>query len=171
MPKSKQQKADIIQNLQDKVANSKSIVFASDHGLSVKVVDNMRRELKKGGGEYLVAKKTLIKKAVDLPEDQLAKLTGSVGIVLSYEDAVVGPKVAHKVAKDHEALSIGAGFLAKEFILEDAVKRLASLPSREVLLAKLVGSINAPVSGFVNVLAGNLRNLVGVLNAIKSKKA
>lgn len=171
MPKTKEQKGEVIKGLQTKLAKSKSVVFATDKGLSVKIVEALRKELKKNGGEYLVAKKTLIKKAVEVPEDQMDKMDGSVGIVLSYDDAALGPKLVSKLAKENDRLSLGAGFLEQEFILPDMVRRLASLPSREVLLAKLVGSLNAPLSGLVGVMKGNLRNLVGVMHAIKEKKA
>jgi large subunit ribosomal protein L10 len=72
---------------------------------------------------------------------------------------------------NNERLDFLGGILEGKFIDAAQVKFLADLPSREELYAKLVGSINAPVSGFVNALAGNLRNLVGVLNAIQTKKS
>ena len=103
-------------------------------------------------------------------DEALDNLSGSVGIALSYEDEVVPASIVSKFAKENTTLTIGGGILENKFILADMVKRLASLPSKEVMLAKLVGTMQAPISGFVGALRANLRNLVGVLNAIKEKK-
>src|SRR3989344_6138021 len=173
MPKSKAQKKQLLDDLQDKLAQSKSVVFSSDHGLNVKTVDEMRREMKKSGAEYLVIKKTLLKLATkDMAEaPSWDEVTGSVGLTLSYGDELAGAKIVNKYAKVNETLNLGGGILENKFILADLVKRLANLPSKEQLLAKLVGSLQSPLSGLVGVLSGNLRNLVGVLNAIKDKKS
>lgn len=172
MPKSKQQKQEFLEKIQAKIALSKAAVLSSDNGLNVKTVENLRKALKAQNGEYLVAKKTLLKKALgDLGNNEaLDNLSGSVGIALSYEDELVPASILSKFAKENTTLTIGGGILENKFILADMVKKLASLPSKEVMLGKLVGTLQAPISGFVGALSGNLRNLVGVLNAIKEKK-
>ena len=98
-------------------------------------------------------------------------LEGSILTSLGYNDEVAAAKLMAEFAKDREDIQIVGGILEGEFVGTDAIKQLATLPSREELLAQLVGSINAPVSGFVNALAGNLRNFVYVLNAVKEAKA
>ncbi len=120
----------------------------------------------------MIAKKTLIKKATkDIGDDSdLENMTGTVGVTFSYEDEVSGAKIVNKFVKDNEAFNFGGGVLEGKFILPEMVKQLASIPSRDQLLAKLVGSLNSPISGMVGVLSGNLRNLVGTLNAIKESK-
>ncbi len=172
MPQNKQQKAEVLQKIQDKLAKSKTILFSSDQGLNVKTVEDLRKQLKAEGAEYLVAKKTLVKMAAKdmLPVEELDKIQGSVGMVLSYEDEVSGAKILHKFAKANEKLNIAGGILENKYIDLAMIQRLAVLPSKQELLAKLVGTIQAPVSGFVRVLSGNLRNLVGVLSAIKDQK-
>ncbi len=172
MPKSKQQKQEFLEKIQAKIALSKAAVLSSDNGLNVKTVENLRKALKAQNGEYLVAKKTLLKKALgDMGNDEaLDNLSGSVAIALSYEDELVPARTLSKFAKENATLTIGGGILENKFILPEMVKKLASLPSKEVMLGKLVGTLQAPISGFVGVLSGNLRNLVGVLNAIKEKK-
>lgn len=172
MPKSKQQKQELLEKLQEKLASSKAAVLSSDNGLNVKTVENLRKALKEKNAEYLVTKKTLLKKALGDLEgvESLEDLSGSVAISLSYEDEAIAANILNKFAKENAALQIGGGLLENRFILPEMVKRLASLPSKEVMLAKLVGTLQAPVSGFVGALKGNLRNLVGVLNAIKEKK-
>ncbi len=79
-------------------------------------------------------------------------------------------KLVKGFSKKHEDIEFQGGILEGQIIDIEELKKLADLPSREELLAKVVGSLNAPISGFVNVLAGNLRGLVNVLNAIKDNK-
>lgn len=173
MAKSKEQKKEILAVIKDKLAKSKSVVFSSDTGLNVKTVEQLRKDLRDNGAEYLVTKKTLLKKATkDIGESELFdNLNGSVAMVLSYEDEIVGAKIVNKYAKTNETLSLGGGILENEFILADKVKQLALLPSREELLAKLVGSINSPLTGIVRVLNGVQGNFVRVLGAIKEQKS
>jgi len=173
MAKTKEQKKDILDVLKDKIAKSKSVVFSSDQGANVKSVETLRTELRQNGAEYMVTKKTLLRLATkDLEgENQVEDLRGSVGLTLSYEDEVIGAKLANKFAKDNETFELSGGILEGVFILPEKVKTLATLPGKEQLLAKLVGSLNAPISGMVSVLSGNTRNLLGVLNAIKEKKS
>ena len=173
MSKTKDQKKEILKNIQEKLAESKSVVFSSDNGLDVKTVQALRKELKSEGGEYLVVKKTLLKKALaDLPDnEQLDDLTGSIALSFSYHDEATAAGVLHKYTKANETLTLGGGILENKLIMPEMVKRLATLPSKEQLLAQVVATIAAPISGMVNVLQGNLRNLVGVLGAIKDKNS
>lgn len=173
MPKNKQQKSDVISKIQDKITSSKAVVFSADQGLKVKEIEALRSELRKNNAEYLVAKKTLLKKAAKdiLADNDLGDLSGSVGITFSYGDEVTGAKIVNNFSKKHEALKMGGGILEEKFILVDMVKRLADLPTREQLLGQLVGTLKSPISGLANVLSGNTRKLVYALNAIKEKKS
>ena len=172
MAKTKEQKKEALKTVQDKLKDSKSVVFSSDTGSNVKTIQELRNELKQNDAEYLVVKKTLLRKAIkDMGEtDQLDDLAGSVAVTLSYNDEVSGAKILNKYAKQSEVLNLGGGILENAFIMPEMVKKLATIPSREELLAKLVGSLNSPISGLVGVLAGTTRNFVGVLNAIKDTK-
>jgi len=172
MAKTKEQKKEALKLIQDKLESSKSVIFSSDTGSNVKTIEELRKELKENDAEYLVVKKTLLKKATkDMgPTEQFDELNGSVAVTLSYSDEIVGAKILNKYAKTSEALNLGGGILENAFILPEMVKKLASLPSKEELLAKLVGSLNSPISGLVGVLSGTTRNFVGVLNAIKETK-
>ena len=97
---------------------------------------------------------------------------GNVAIGLGYSDHVALPKTVAEFVKKHaEQVKILGGALDHAFVDASAIKHLATLPSREELLAKLVGTIQSPVAGFVNVMAGNLRGLVNVLNAVKEAKS
>jgi len=174
MSKTKLQKQDIIQNITDKISQSKSLVFVKFDKLGVGENEELRNELRKEGGEYLATKKTLLNislKNNNLEEIDTKSFEGQVATIFGYEDEVVPAKVVEKfIAKNKEKMEFIGGVLENKFIKSEQVVTLAKLPSKQELYAKLVGSMNAPVSGFVNALAGNLRGLVGVLKAIEEKK-
>lgn len=174
MAKTRQEKQTMVSDLTDKVKNAKSMVFVNFAGLKVKEVEELRKSCRAENVEYLVAKKTLMKIAFDeagISGGNPRELNQSVATVFGYDDEVAPARIVQTFAKDHEALQTVGGVLEGSFVGSEKVIELSKLPSRDELLAKVVGSINAPVSGFVNVLAGNLRGLVGVLNAIKESKS
>ena len=175
MSKTKIQKRDIVQGITDKINKSKSLVFVKFDKLGVVENEELRNELKKEGGEYLATKKTLLNislKNSNLEEVDTKSFGGQVATIFGYEDEVAPAKIVEKfIAKNKEKIEFVGGFLENKFIAAEQVVVLAKLPSKQELYAKLVGSMNAPVSGFVNALAGNLRGLVGVLKAIEEKKS
>lgn len=174
MPKSKIQKQEILRNLTERIKKSKSIVFAGFNALGVKDNEDLRLKLRAEEGEYYVAKKTLLDRA--FKEQGLVSLNksafdGKLAVIFSYRDEVSPAKVVDKFRKDKEdKIFFLGGILEGRFLSQLEVEALAKLPSKQELLSKLVGSLNAPVSGFVNVLAGNLRGLVTVFKAIEEKK-
>jgi large subunit ribosomal protein L10 len=172
MPKTKQRKSEDLQTLADKIKSAKSFVVSTYSGLKVKDFEEFRNKCREVNAEVVAAKKTLFAKA--LKESGIegidpAAADGSLAVVFG-RDEVSPAKVAVQFAKAHEQLQYWHGALENKAIDKEMVKSLASLPSKVELLGKLVGSLNAPVSGFVNVLAGNLRGLVNVLNSLKEKK-
>jgi large subunit ribosomal protein L10 len=97
---------------------------------------------------------------------------GRVAAIFAYEDEIAPAKIVDEFKKTHDDnIDFVGGILENKFLSKEEITVLAKLPSRQELYAKIVGSLNAPVSGFVNVLAGNLRGLVNVLKAIEEKKA
>lgn len=173
MPKNKEQKRDILADLKDKISRSKSIVFTTFDALEVKDNEELRKNLKKENGEYFVSKKTLMSIAFKDKEFaglDIKSLPGKVAAVFAYDDEISPAKVVFNFKKNKEGkISFVGGVLDGKFIGASEVESLAQLPSKHELYAKLVGSLNAPVSGFVNVLAGNIRGLVNVLKAINEK--
>jgi len=173
MSKTKQQKQDTLQTLESGLKAAKSAVFANFQGLTVAEMEELRKDCRKENIQVLVAKKTLVKRAFETlgltgADPKLFK--GGVATFLGSDE--VGPaKIVSTFAKTHEIAAIFGGALEGKYVDANMVKSLAALPGKQELLSKLVGTLNAPVSGFVNVLAGNLRNLVGVLNNIKNAKA
>ena len=174
MPKSKEQKQITVSSLVDGLKKAKAAVFANFQGLKVSEAEQLRRECRTNNIQVLAAKKTLVKRACDsigLTDVDPKVFSGGVATFMANDDEVVAAKIVNTFAKTHEVVTIFGGILEGKFVDASIVKNLAGLPSKQELLGRLVGSINAPVSGFVNVLAGNLRNLVGVLNNIKNAKA
>jgi len=128
--------------------------------------------LKKLEAEYRVAKKSLMEIALKKEKKQmdLSQFSGSLALSFGYKDPISLIKTLTKFAKENEKFKILGGIVEDRVVSIDEIKVLSKIPSKEILLAQLVGCIKGPISGFVNVLNGNMRNLVGVLNAIKETK-
>jgi len=173
MAKNRKQKEDTVARLAADFENSKSIVFANFEGLSVQDAEELRGKCRDAGVGVTVAKKTLLEhaaKKAGLEDVNPRALEGGVATFFGFEDEVAPSKVVNTFAETHEPVKILGGILEGSFVAVDKVRELAALPSKQELLAKVVGSINAPVSGFVSVLAGNLRGLVRVLDAVRASK-
>lgn len=168
----KTQKKELIKELVDKIKRQQSLVFTDVSGLSVGEMQKLRRELKKAGIEYKVAKKTLITLALKEAKHDIdiSQVPGSLGAAFSYQDPVSPAKIIFKFSKDHKNLKVVGGIMEGKLLTVQEVETLSKIPSKEELLAMLVGSLKGPISGFVNVLQGNIRNLIGVLSAIKNNK-
>lgn len=166
------QKKEIVKDLTESIKSSKSVVFSDYKGLKVKDMTILRKELRKSESDFRVFKKTLLKLALKEAGIELdtKKLDGQVAVTVSQTDEVAPAKVIAAFAKKNENLKIVGGLLDLKEMSMAEMGALAKLPGKEELLAKLVGTLNAPISGFVNVLAGNLRGLVQVLKAVAERK-
>jgi len=178
MATTKAQKREILQGITEKVEKAKSVVFAQYDALTVKENEQLRNKLRAENSEYLVAKKTLLD--IAFREKNIANLNikdmeGKVAAIFGYSDEVAPAKIIAEFQKAYvkekkQKINFLGGILEGKFIDQAGVSALSKLPSKQELYAKMVGSLNAPISGFVNVLAGNIRGLVNVLNAVKDKK-
>ncbi|MDR3559528.1 MAG: 50S ribosomal protein L10 [Candidatus Pacebacteria bacterium] len=168
----RQQKEQLVKDLAEKIKSSKATVFSDFKGLTVKNMTALRRELGEKGIDFQVFKKTLITIALKDAgiEMDAKKLEGQIAVAVSSGDEVEAAKIIAKAAKANENLKIVGGLLGKSVLTDQEVVALSKLPGKDELLARLVGTINAPVSGFVNVLAGNIRGLVQVLKAVGEVK-
>lgn len=172
MAKSRQQKQEAVAVLTDSLKQSKGVVFANFQGLKVKESEELRSICRKQKVTYVASKKTLMKRVLTeagLDIDTKA-FSGGVAAVFGFEDEVAPAQIVADFAKKHEVVAIFGGILEGKYIDAAKVTALSKLPSKQQLLGQLVGTLNAPISGFVNVLAGNMRGLVTVLGAIKDKK-
>lgn len=166
-------KKAIVAELTEKVANSKTVVLVDYRGLTVEQDTELRSALRKAGVKYEVVKNTLTRFAMNNNgySEIDTFLNGPTAIAYSYEDVVAPAKVIAEFAKKFEHLQIKVGIVEGKVFNESEINKLAELPSREELIAKALAGFNAPITGFVNVLNGNLRGLVVALNAIAEKKA
>ncbi len=170
MAKTREQKQEIIKDLEDKLKKIKSLVFVDYYGLKVKEINELRRLLREKSCQYLVAKKNLLRlalKKTELKDIDLNKIEGGIGLVFSFEKEIEPAKSAVNFAKDHKQLKVQGGIFEQKFIEAEMVKNLAALPTKQELMAQIVGTIKGPLSNLVYVLKGNLRGLVMALSGIK----
>mgnify|MGYP001347053643 CR=1 FL=1 len=176
MPNAKvlEQKKQIVAELAEKMKTASSGVLVDYKGINVEDDTKLRAEMRKNNVEYAVIKNNLIRFAAkEVGFDALDEvLHGTTAIAISMTDPVAPAKIIAEYAKkDEKVFNIKAGFVDGKVLGVDEVKNLAELPSREVLVAKMLGSLQSPIAGFVNVLNGNLRGLAVALNAIAEQKA
>lgn len=145
------QKQAIISEIKENIENSKSLVLVDYRGLDVAELTELRKRFREENVLYKVYKNTMMDFAFkELGyEDILESLEGPNAVAFSMEDPIAAARISHEFAKDHENLEIKVGYLEGEFMDTEKVQKIASIPSRETLLAKLFGSIKAPVSNFV----------------------
>lgn len=170
---SRQKKEEILADLLEKVKSSKSIFFAKNLGLSVDEAQKMRRALRDGGNAFRVAKKTLIKKAAkDVQGIEITDetLEGAAGAAFALEDELSAVKILAKFAKETEKIEITGGIFEGKILSKEDAITLSKIPSREELLAKLLGSLNSPISGFVGVGSQVLGGFVRATNAYREQK-
>ena len=155
------------------IKTAKATVFANFQGLKVSEAEELRRNCRKENVGVLATKKTLLRRVLEEMGVQNVDPKTFVGgvAVFTGADEVTAAKAVVTFAKTHEIVAVYGGILDGQYVNAEKIKALASLPGRTQLLGQLVGTLNAPISGFANVLAGNLRNFVSVLNNIKEAKA
>lgn len=173
MAKSRKSKEEALVYLTGKIPSAKSLIFVDYSGLTVEEATKIRKATVVADAEYLVIKKTLLRKAAEANGITIdaSGLTGNVAVMLGYGDPISPAKIAHEFAQKSEHMKILGGAMDGVIMSKEQAIALAKLPSKEELLSKLVWTLNAPISGFVNVLAGNLRGLVTVLKAVAEQKA
>lgn len=166
-------KKAVVSQLTDKIANSKTVVLVDYRGLTVEQDTEFRTALRKANVNYEVVKNTLTRFAMNNNGygEIDTYLNGPTAMAYSYEDVVAPAKIIAEFAKKFEHLEVKVGIVEGEIFYEKQIDALAKLPSREELIAKVLAGFNSPITGFVNVLNGNLRGLVVALNAIAEKKA
>lgn len=165
-----QENVDLLQQIHEKKDKSKSVVFTHYRGLTVNDMTQLRAKLREAGGEMLVTKNTLLR--IAFGNEALSKdLVGPTAAIFAYDDEISPLKVAADFVKGHDVFQLTAGYLDGRALTADEVKQLAKLPGKQEMRAQLVGTLAAPLSGFVNVLQGNIRGLVYALKAISEKKS
>ncbi len=171
MAKTKVQKEQDLQELTERLKTAKSVVLSEYRGTTVKDIDAFRRALSKENVQSKVYKVSLLKKAMAANGIEADNVDYKAPVILSMsEDEETTPaRLVKKMSGDIKTIQILSGIVDNKLVGKEMVMALADLPSKDQLRGQLVGTINAPVTGFVNVLAGNLRGLINVLNAVAQK--
>ena len=149
-----EQKQQIVKELNEAIANSVAGVIVDYKGISVADDTILRKELREAGIDYRVVKNTLLGRAIEGTELESIKgvLEGTTAIAISKEDHVAAARILNKFAEAHDNFTIKAGYLDGKEIDLDTIKSLAKLPSREVLLATVVGAFQAPIAAFARAV-------------------
>lgn len=166
-------KEQIVSEMTDKLAQAKTVVLVNYQGLKVSEIHKLKRQLFDVGIKFQIVKNTLLKivlKNSNIDFDATV-LDQPIAAVWGMEDEIVPAKQTVTFTKEAEKLQIIGGIVNGKFVDQNTIKQLATLPGREELYAKLVSTLNAPMSRLVNVLQGNLRGLVSVLDQYQKSKA
>ncbi|MDD5089690.1 MAG: 50S ribosomal protein L10 [Candidatus Wallbacteria bacterium] len=171
---SKKQKADLLDQIKEKLSRSKMIMLAEYQGMTVEQISELRRKLKTScQSEYKVYKNTFVRKALDKDNPLLSKedlLSGPNGLIFSYGDPASTAKVVSECAGKFSKLKIKAGVLQNRLLSAADIDSLSKLPSRDILLAQVLGTMQAPITGFVTVCSGVIRGFVNCVSEIKKQK-
>ena len=168
------EKEAIVAEVADKASRAAAMYFADFTGLTVEEATELRREFRKAGVEYRVVKNTLAKKALERVtgyDRVYDKLVGPTGIAFSYDDAVAPAKIIKKFSEKSGKLKLKVAVLEKQVFDGSQLDQLSKLPTRPELMAGVVGSLHAPITGIVGAIGAVMRDLVYVIDAIEKKKA
>ncbi len=169
----RQEKEAVVASLKTGLDQSSASFVVGVKGLTVDQLEKIRGDLRQEGGKLHVAKVRLMKRAIE--SSQCAEglepfLKEQIALVFAQQEAPVIAKVLCGFAKEHEAFSVLAGCMDSAVLDQDAVKVIASLPPREVLLAQVAATLNAPITSLAYMLHQLIARLVYVLKAIEEKK-
>lgn len=170
----KNSKQELVTEMHERLARAKAVFLADFRGMNVEKATTLRNELRAASVEYKVFKNTLLDLAAKGTDVECVSpyLAGPTAIAISYDDPVSAAKVLSKFAKDPQGnFVLKAGMLSGKLLDVTQIQALADLPSREVLIAKMLGSMQAPATNFVGVLAALPGSLVRALDAIRAQKA
>ncbi len=162
-----------VREIKERFDAAEAVILIDYRGLSVKELEDLRRRTREAGGEIKVYKNSLTEIAIrELALPNMDEyLQGPTAFVFVEADAVAPAKALTTFAKEHQALELKGGFVQGRVVGADDVKAIASLPSREELIAKLLGTMQNPLRGTVTVLSGPARAFATVIDAIAKQKA
>jgi large subunit ribosomal protein L10 len=162
-----EKKSKIVTELEETMAKSNIIILAQYRGVKASQLSNLRRKLRTSNSEIRVVKNTLARLAANKTgKDALTNsFQGPMAVTFGYGDIAAPVKVLISSQSEMEGLSITGGFLGNKVYSKEAIMTLATLPSKEILISRVLGQMNAPVSRLVGALASPMRGVLGVLQA------
>ena len=173
MSASKEARVELSKVIKEKIQDAKSVVFVKFNGLTVAEDTELRREFRKNNVEYKVLKNTLIRRAfndlgiTDFDED----LNGPTSVAFGSDETGASKVIVEAAKKYQDKVSVKSAYVDGGKVDVKGVQALATMPSKEQLIAKMLGSMQAPIANFVGVLSAMPRSLVIALNAIAEQKA
>jgi len=167
------QKEQLVEEIKNRFNDSGAVLLADYRGLSVKELEQLRVKLREAGAELTVYKNSLTEIAMrELALPSMTEyLSGPTAFVFGGEDPVAPAKVLTQFAKEHKALELKGGLVENQVVDADSVKAIATLPSREELIAKLLGTMLNPIVGFARVLNGPTEAFARTVQAVADQKA
>ena len=164
---STQRKIDTVADLTDKLSRTQLTLVADYRGLTVAEITDLRRRLRETGAELVVAKNTLTLRAARATgHDALESLlAGPTAVTFAYDDVAKTAKAINEFNKGPRKLVVRGGMFGKNLLPANALEQVASMPSREQVLAQIVGGISSPVAGVVGVINAAITNVLYVLQA------
>lgn len=169
----REEKARRVEELRQRMSRARALVLAEFRGLTVEQQTRLRRELRQAGVEFTVVKNTLTRIAAQQAGIQGLEpfLVGPTAVAMSYDDPVAPARELVRAMRElRDQLGIKAGWVEGRLVGPDEIRRLAELPSRQELLARVAGGLQAPLAGFAGVLTGLLRSLVYVLEQVRQQR-
>lgn len=173
MAKSRDEKQKIIKDLEKEIKKQKSMVFVDFSNLDSKSLFDLREKLGESNCLLKVTKKTLLEKTFEKLNkknlsEKIKEIKVQLALVFGFQDEIIPAKICYQFSEENKNLKILGGIFEEEFLGKDKVIELAQLSSKTELLARFVRSLKSPVSGFVNVLEGNIKGLITVLAKVKT---
>ncbi|MEA3357090.1 MAG: 50S ribosomal protein L10 [Patescibacteria group bacterium] len=173
MAKTKQQKQTLLKQYKELLTKSPNYILVSTDQSGTSEITQLKKALQECNSEFHVVKNTLFKIAAEETKQPLKvqEITEATGIITCGEEPTAPAKILSKIQKEYEILENKFGVMFGEIADEEQLEQLAEIPSRDELLAKLVGSMQSPISGFVHTLQGNMQKFVVALMEIQKSKS
>jgi large subunit ribosomal protein L10 len=170
----KNEKTEVISEIKEMIDNSSAVYLTDYTGLNVADISAIRNDFRKEGVKYKVMKNTLFKLAIDETgkyEKLADHLVGMTGYAFASNNPVAPAKIIKKYFDDKQKLALKACYIEDQYFSGDKLSVIAALPSKNELIAGILGSLNAPVSGIVGAINAVIRDLVSVIDEISKKQA
>ena len=171
MSKTRSEKTELLNKYKEILKDKVGYFLVNSDKTDTLTVSKLKMQLRETGANYTVVKNSIFKVALQETEQplQTQELDGPTALIYFDEDPSTPAKLVKQIQKETELLKAKGGVFEGEFLTEERVMQLAEIPSREVLLSRLVGTMNAPLTGFMNAVTGNVRSLTVVLKGISEK--
>lgn len=168
------EKTESISEIKELLEGSTAVYLTDYHGINVEDISDIRNQFRNEGVRYKVFKNTLVKRALDEvgKYDKIADhLTGMTGFAFTSTNPIAPAKIINKYFVDKEKLSLKACYIEGEYFNGSQLKALATLPTKDELIASIMGSLDSPVSGIVGAINAVMRDLANVVDQISQREA